>query len=148
VVRRTQHLLACVLLMTVRPVMKRARLGPRRVPDACAVVECPECGQGRIDPHAVTVRALVEHDEWSYRFECPTCARRAVASTSRAAALEAVEAGATLETWRWSNESGPDPDAPPLTLSDLRDLRVALSEPTWIDTLSTSDNGSNTDSDR
>jgi len=144
VFRRTKR-----LLTNVRAVLKRIRLGARRRRrDASAVVDCPECGEAYIDPSAVTVRALIENDEWSYRFTCPTCALRAVATTSRAAALLAVEAGATLETWNWSTESGPDPDAPPLTLSDLRDLRVALAEPTWIDTLSTSGNGSNTDTDR
>jgi hypothetical protein len=146
VIRRTKH-----LLTNVRPVLDRVRSGARRrgPHDACsALVDCPECGEGRISPCVVTVRARIEYDEWSYRFMCPTCARLTVASTSRQPALEAVEAGAALETWRWSIETGgPDFDAPPLGLGDLLDLRVALSEPTWLDTLSTSDNGTSTDSD-
>jgi predicted RNA-binding Zn-ribbon protein involved in translation (DUF1610 family) len=106
-------------------------------------VDCPECGEERIDPLDVTVRARIEADEWSYRFTCPSCNRRAVASTSREAALQAVEAGASLETWRWSTESdGPDRDAPPLNLGDLLDLRVSLSEPGFLETLAIADKGS------
>jgi predicted RNA-binding Zn-ribbon protein involved in translation (DUF1610 family) len=109
-------------------------------------VDCPECGEERVDPLDVTVRARIENDEWSYRFTCPSCNRRTVASTSREAALQAVEAGASLETWRWSSETdGPDHDGPPLSLADLLDLRVALSEPTWLETLSTADKGSTGD---
>jgi hypothetical protein len=91
----------------------------------------------------VTVRARIDSDEWSYRFVCPTCARRTVASTSRGAALEAVEAGASLETWRRPAETnGPNSDAPPLSVADLLDLRVAMSEPDWLETFSTTGNGS------
>jgi hypothetical protein len=108
---------------------------------ACALVDCPECGEERVDPLVVTVRARIEIDEWSYRFTCPSCHLRAVASTSREAALQAVEAGASLETWRWSSEADdPDHNGPPLSLADLLDLRVALSEPGWCETLSTADN--------
>jgi predicted RNA-binding Zn-ribbon protein involved in translation (DUF1610 family) len=139
------------LLTNVVPALRRARSnlqrrarsrGPR------AVVDCPDCGEGRIEPMDVTVRARIESDEWSYRFVCPSCTRRTVASTSRAAALEAVEAGAALETWRWSTEPRVvDLDASPLTFTDLLDLRVALSEPDWLETFSTSGNGTN-DSER
>jgi hypothetical protein len=102
-----------------------------------AVVDCPDCGEVCVDPLDVTVRARIETDHWSYRFTCPTCARRTVATTSRAAALQAVEAGASLETWRWSTETDtPLTDGPPLTLADLRDLRGALSDPSWLDTFS------------
>jgi predicted RNA-binding Zn-ribbon protein involved in translation (DUF1610 family) len=119
-----------------------------RVGETYALVDCPECGEGRIDPVAVTVRARIESDDWSYRFTCPTCGRRTVASTSREAALEAVEAGASLETWRWSPGGGSTHDGPPLSLTDLLELRVALSEPDWLETLSISENGSANDSDR
>jgi predicted RNA-binding Zn-ribbon protein involved in translation (DUF1610 family) len=144
VIRRTKRLLASVTptFQWVRP-NRRPRLG-----DTYALVDCPECGEGRIDPVDVTVRARIESDDWSYRFICPTCERRTVASTSRAAALEAVEAGAGLETWRWSSDGGSTHDGPPLSLADLLELRVALSEPDWLDTLSTSDNGSANESDR
>jgi hypothetical protein len=90
-----------------------------------------------VDPLDITVRARIETDEWSYRFTCPTCTRRAVATTSRAAALQAVEAGASLETWRWSAESHETvSDGPPMSLADLRDLRGALSDPHWLDAFS------------
>jgi hypothetical protein len=104
-----------------------------------AVVDCPECGEGRVDPRDVTVRARIEIDEWSYRFICPTCRRRTVATTSRAAALQAVEADASLETWRWScGADEPVRDGLPLNLADLRALRGALSDPDWLDTFSRS----------
>jgi predicted RNA-binding Zn-ribbon protein involved in translation (DUF1610 family) len=132
------------LLTSVRPALSRvlpnfhSRVRGR---GACALVNCPECGEERVDPLVVTVRARIEIDEWSYRFICPSCNLRAVASTSREAALQAVEAGATLESWRWSSEADdPDHNGPPLSLADLLDLRVALSEPSWFETLSTADN--------
>jgi hypothetical protein len=93
----------------------------------------------------VTVRARLDSDEWSYRFVCPSCDRRTVASTSRGAALEAVEAGASLETWRQSVETdAPNRDAAPLSLADLLALRFAMSKPDWLETFSTSGNGSTT----
>ncbi len=146
-IRRTKR-----LLTSVRPAFTRVRSNlPRRARnrDLCALVDCPECGEGRIDPVDVTVRARIENDEWSYRFTCPTCTRPTVASTSREAALEAVEAGSSLETWRWSTElDDPAHDGPPLSLADLLDLRVSLSEPDWLETLATSDNESQNDLDR
>jgi hypothetical protein len=129
------------LFAHVPPAIKRARTRRNRDHDAQvrALVDCPECGEGRVDPLNVTVRARIETDEWSYRFTCPTCTRRAVAATSRAAALQAVEAGASLETWRWSTESHEALRAgPPMTLADLRDLRGALSDPEWLDAFSRS----------
>ena len=137
VVRQTKRLAA-----RVRPAINRARtkLGNReREKRVRAVVDCPECGEARVDPLDVTVRARVETDEWSYRFICPTCDRRTVATTSRAAALQAVEAGASLEPWRWPTETEqPVRDETPLSLADLRDLQGALSDPKWLDTLSRS----------
>jgi len=137
--RRTKRLFG-----SVRPALRRVLPNLRtRVPGraACALVNCPECGEERVDPLVVTVRARIEIDEWSYRFTCPSCNLRAVASTSREAALRAVEAGASLEAWRWSSEADdPDHNGPPLSLADLLDLRMALSEPGWFETLSTADN--------
>jgi len=135
VVRRTKHLVA-----RVRPALSRSRAktnGGGREQLVSAVVDCPECGERRVHPLEVTVRARIDIDEWSYRFTCPTCGRRAVASTSRAAALEAVEEGSPLETWRWSNGiDEPVREGPPLSMTDLRALRVALSEPDWLASLS------------
>ena len=135
VVRRTKRLVA-----RVRPALRRARTKVnRRDRDSCvsAVVDCPECGELRVHPLEVTVRARIDVDEWSYRFTCPTCCRRAVASTSRAAALQAVEEGSSLETWRWSTETDDfERNGPPLSMADLRALRVALSEPDWLESLS------------
>ena len=137
VVRHTKRLVA-----RVRPAIRRARtkLGNRDRPArVSALVDCPDCGEGRVTPLDVTVRARIETDDWSYRFTCPTCTRRTVATTSRAAALQAVEAGASLETWRWSAETNEVvSDGPPLSLADLRDLRGALSDPDWLDAFSRS----------
>lgn len=130
------------LIARVRPAIGRARTKLTRRGRAArvsAVVDCPDCGEGRVDPLDVTVRARIETDHWSYRFTCPTCNRRTVDTTSRAAALQAVEAGASLETWRWSTESDEqERSGPPLSLADLRDLRGALSDPEWLDAFSRS----------
>ena len=77
------------LITSVRPALSRVlpSFHPRaRSRGACALVDCPECGEERVDPFDVTVRARIENDEWSYRFTCPSCDRRTVASTSREAA--------------------------------------------------------------
>ena len=101
------------------------------------IVSCRDCGQARMPLDAVTVRGCLDDDQWSYRFTCPTCCRRAVASTSRAAALQAVEEGSSLETWRWSTETDDfERNGPPLSMADLRALRVALSQPDWLESLS------------
>jgi hypothetical protein len=127
-------------LRGVRNRLRARKRPPRREMDVWAIVDCPDCGEGRVDTLDVTVRARIENDDWSYRFTCPMCARRAVATTSRAAALRAVEAGAALETWRWLTEMDERASGgPPLSLVDLLDLRMALSEPDWLETLTKSD---------
>jgi hypothetical protein len=42
-----------------------------------------------------------------------------------------------LETWRWSTDTDDfERNGPPLSMADLRALRVALSEPDWLESLS------------
>ena len=89
----------------------------------------------KVTPRQVIIRNCVETDEWSYSFFCESCRLRAVGSTNRHAALDAVCAGSKFETWELPVETNPCSDAPPFTWVDLLEFRLALIEPDWIDKL-------------
>ncbi len=99
------------------------------------VANCATCGDVKLAPSAVTIRNCVDDDGWSYWFICPSCHRRAAASTGGGAAFDAVCAGATLDTWRLPAEIDEWHDGPPLTFVDLCELHLLLLEPDWIDQL-------------
>src|SRR5689334_17484710 len=97
------------------------------------LVDCHNCGHTKVAAHAVTIRNCVETDSWSYWFVCPSCHSRAAAETRRGRALAAVNAGAPLQTWHLPGELNEHNDRPPLSLADVVELRMALTEPNWID---------------
>jgi hypothetical protein len=99
------------------------------------VVLCPECGERRVEPRAVTVRYCVDDGAWSYRFRCPDCRGVAVAASREPALLDAVGAGAHYEEWMLPTELLEHPDGPPFCLADVLDLHLALLEPDWFDAL-------------
>jgi hypothetical protein len=100
------------------------------------VVSCPDCHEQRVSVDEVTVRNCVDDGRWSYRFVCPQCRRRTVAPAASRAALAVVAGGARLETWTLPMETKERPSDPPLTETDLVDLRASLSTPGWVDSLS------------
>ena len=99
------------------------------------VVKCPDCLQVRMHPHEVTLRRCIDDDGWAYRFTCPSCRAIVVSPTDECAALDAVAAGARLETWRLPAELLEHPDGPPLTFVDLFEFQESLLEPDWFDEL-------------
>jgi len=99
------------------------------------VVKCPDCVETRIDSDDVTLRHCVDDESWSYRFVCPLCRRPAVSPTGRLAALDAMLIGCPLESWRLPAELLEHLGGPPLTLTDLSELRELLQEPGWFDDL-------------
>jgi predicted RNA-binding Zn-ribbon protein involved in translation (DUF1610 family) len=62
-------------------------LGPR------IVVQCPDCGDARVAPEAVTVRGCLDDGGWSYRFTCPACGLRTVGEGPKKALKAAVDFG-------------------------------------------------------
>ena len=99
------------------------------------IVNCRDCGQIRMPVAGVTIRGCLDDDKWSYRFTCPDCDLPTVEDTSSARALDAVEIGVTLETWRYPIELDEKHDGPKLNLVDVLDLHRALSRPDWFETL-------------
>ena len=99
------------------------------------IVNCRDCGQIRIPVAEVTIRGCIDDDKWSYRFTCPDCDLPTVEDTSSARALDAVEIGVNLETWRYPIELDEKHDGPNLNLVDVLDLHRALSRPDWFETL-------------
>ncbi len=98
-------------------------------------VSCSACGHLNVTPADVTIRNCIETDAWSYAFTCPRCRIRDAAPTSRRAALAAISAGATMQTWRLPAEISERRDGPPLTFVDLLELRLMLIEPDFIEQL-------------
>jgi hypothetical protein len=97
------------------------------------VVECPECGETRMPPDEVTVRACLDTEAWSYRFTCPKCRLRTVGSCPTThALLGAVRAGAGFEAWALPAELGERPTGPPINLVDALELHRLLLEPDWF----------------
>jgi predicted RNA-binding Zn-ribbon protein involved in translation (DUF1610 family) len=101
----------------------------------CIVVKCPECGDQRVSPDAVTVRCCVDDGGgWSYRFACPSCGRRAVGESLVSALMDAIDSGAGFESWSSADvEEGRD--APPFTAAQEVELHLLLLEPDWFDEL-------------
>jgi hypothetical protein len=99
------------------------------------IVSCRECGQTRVAVDGVTIRGCLDDDTWSYRFTCSECNRVTVEETSATRALDAVEIGVNLETWRYPEELDEQHDGPKLNLVDVLELHRALIEPDWFETL-------------
>lgn len=99
------------------------------------IVSCRECGQTRMPVNGVTIRGCLDDDTWSYRFTCPECGLTTVEDTSAVRALDAVEIGVALETWRYPTELDERHDGPRLNLVDVLELHRALIEPDWFETL-------------
>ena len=99
------------------------------------IVSCRDCGQARMPLDAVTLRGCLDDDQWSYRFTCPACGLATVEGTSVSRALDAVEIGVGVETWRYPAELDERHDGPVLNLVDVLELHRALVEPDWFDAL-------------
>jgi hypothetical protein len=99
------------------------------------IVSCRDCGQARMPLEDVTVRGCLDDDQWSYRFTCPECGLPTVEATSVTRALDAVEIGVSVETWRYPSELDEEHDGPLLNLVDVLELHRALIEPDWFDAL-------------
>jgi hypothetical protein len=98
------------------------------------VVRCPECGDARVAPEEVTVRSCVDNSDWSYRFTCPRCLLPTVGQSRIEPLLDAVSAGAGLESWTLPVETH-DQDAPLFTDVDILELHLLMIEPDWLDEL-------------
>ncbi|GIU90942.1 MAG: hypothetical protein KatS3mg010_2041 [Acidimicrobiia bacterium] len=84
------------------------------------LIDCPDCGVGRVAACQVVLRSCVEHDEWQYRARCPHCHCTFVAGTTGAAAAAAAAAGASVEYWELPAELRERPSgAPQLTVDDV-----------------------------
>ncbi len=99
------------------------------------VVKCPDCVESRVAPADVTIRNCVDDGGWSYRFTCPQCRRRTVATTVESPALDALAAGARLESWSLPNDTQVSLGGAPLALVDVLELHLLLLEPNWFDVL-------------
>jgi hypothetical protein len=98
-------------------------------------VDCPDCGEIRVDASQVTVRVCVTDVEWSYWFMCPGCDRRAAASTRQGPALEAIAAGAPFVSWRLPAEMLEPHEGPALKVFDLLELKLDLMQPDLVEAL-------------
>jgi hypothetical protein len=99
------------------------------------IVKCPDCGERRVPPEAVTVRSCVDNGVWSYRFTCPGCHLPAVGESAMKSLLDTVDAGASLEAWSLPTDLDRRPSGPPFTLVDVLELHLLLLEPNWFDEL-------------
>jgi hypothetical protein len=99
------------------------------------IVKCPDCGEQRVLPEAVTVRSCVDNGIWSYRFMCPGCHLPTTGESVMTALLDAVDAGASLEAWALPTHLDRRPAGPPFTLVDVLELHLLLLEPHWFEEL-------------
>jgi hypothetical protein len=99
------------------------------------IVSCQDCGQTRVPVDGVTIRGCLDDDQWSYRFTCAECGRPTVEATSANRALDALEIGVHLETWRYPTELDEPHSGPKLDLGDVLELHRALVAPDWFDEL-------------
>jgi hypothetical protein len=83
----------------------------------------------------VTLRNCVDDGRWDYWFMCPRCGRLSAGQSTSWLAVEAFAAGSALEVWHLPDELHETHDGPPLSLVDLVELHLALSEPGWYEQL-------------
>jgi hypothetical protein len=99
------------------------------------VVRCPECGEHRVAPEAVTVRSCVDNGVWSYRFTCPGCLLPTLGESTLSPLLDAVNAGAGLEAWELPTDLDRRPAGAAFTPVDVLELHLLLLEPNWFEEL-------------
>jgi hypothetical protein len=95
-------------------------------------VQCPTCDVVVMAAHEVTIRHCTDDGRWDYWFHCPTCDRRAAGRSNAVHALEAFAVGSHLDAWQLPAEMYEPHDGPPLTLLDLLEFSLALTEPEWF----------------
>jgi hypothetical protein len=98
-------------------------------------VLCPDCSVVRVPATEVTLRNCVDDGRWDYWFLCPGCERLSAGVSTTWLAVEAFAAGSALEVWHLPAELSEPHDGPPLSLVDLVELHLALTEPDWFDAL-------------
>ena len=98
-------------------------------------VRCPDCSVVRVPANEVTLRNCVDDGRWDYWFLCPRCGRLTAGESTSWLAVEAFAAGSALEVWSLPDELQEPHAGPPLSLVDLVELHLALSEPDWYDAL-------------
>lgn len=84
----------------------------------------------------VVIRWCLDTGRWDYRTRCPGCDKRFVAPTAVHPAVEVLRAGAFLETWTMPAElREPVRANGPMSHVDLLELRLALTEPDFVERL-------------
>jgi hypothetical protein len=81
------------------------------------------------------LRNCADDGRWDYHFLCPSCGRLTAGESTAWLAVEAFAAGSALEVWHLPDELKESHEGPVLSLVDLVELHLALSEPDWFDTL-------------
>lgn len=98
------------------------------------VIDCPDCGIGRIAASEVVLRSCVGHDDWQYRARCPHCRCTFVAATTGPAAAAAAAAGASIEYWELPAELRERPGgAPRFTVDDVTRAVALLADDAALD---------------
>jgi hypothetical protein len=86
----------------------------------------------RVAPEAVTVRACLDTEAWSYRFICPKCHLRTIGACAAEPLMAALNAGAAFESWSLPAELDERPAGPALNVVDVLEFHLLLLEPDWF----------------
>jgi predicted RNA-binding Zn-ribbon protein involved in translation (DUF1610 family) len=104
----------------------------QRTGQTTVVTTCPECGEVRVDVHAVSV--LVDEgtpDAVRLAFSCPMCRRNTATRIHRAAFGALRIAGASFRLLTRPAEADEVHHGPPLTAADVDAFCTAMDDPAW-----------------
>ena len=96
-------------------------------------MRCAECGELFVLSVALTVRACIDNQRWSYCFCCPCCGRATSHESDEPTVAPLIAIGVPVERWHLPAELGESrPGGPILTPDDLLDFHLFLQRPDWF----------------
>ena len=93
--------------------------------------DCPSCGVVRLRARDLTVRVNADDRTGAYCFRCAQCGAAVSHEANQAVCELLVMAGVRQEEWHWPAELDERPAGPALTVDDLLDFHVLLSDDAW-----------------
>jgi hypothetical protein len=96
-------------------------------------VKCVDCGDLFVTSLALTVRACIDNQSWSYCFCCPRCGRATAHESDEPTVAPLVAIGVPVQRWHLPAELAEwRPGGPTLTPDDLLDFHLFMQRADWF----------------
>jgi hypothetical protein len=97
---------------------------------------CPQCGDVHLTIRDCTVRVLMETDERTCVYQCPTCGCGISRKLCSQVSAKLVNMGVKLVFWRWPAELAEPHVGPAFTSADVYEMGRLLASDRWLERLS------------